>query len=203
MTGPQPPLNDPILIWQNQETEKTKMSIEEVRHKAQKFLAKTRFDNAIGFVFTLIAVIFCAVVLVEGRGAAPRVIAALVMTMMLVRVVRSLYFSYRKYGRIWHATTLGNDAALRTCLEFYRNELERQREMRREPAWQLAVTFLVIGWLARDAVLRSGAGLISIALPFVLFSAAAFILVLAVRKFEVRRLQAELDTLEKFEHEDS
>jgi hypothetical protein len=203
MTDRPPQLSDPKQIWQNQEMEKTKMSVEEIRRKAQRFLAKSRFDNAVHLVFALIVVGFCAVAFFAARATAARVIAAVVMMMLLVRVVRTLYFSYRKYGRLRPDTTRAGDAALTTCLEFYRNELERQRVIHREPAWQLAITFLVIGWLTRDAMLRSRADVIGLAVPFDLFSAAGFVVLLAVRKFQMRRVQAELDALDKFEQEDS
>jgi hypothetical protein len=197
----QPSERDPKNIWQSQETERTNMSVEEIRQKARKFLSKNRRDSAAGFAFTLVMIVFCAIVLLTARMTLPRIVAGLVMTMTLVQFTKALRFSYKKYGRIWPAPTLGGDAALTTCLEFYRNELERQREMRKVPTWQLAVTFLIIGWLTRDALLRTSPDLLRVALPFVLISAAGLILLLAVRKFEARRVQAELDALDRFEEE--
>jgi len=56
-------------------------------------------------------------------------------------------------------------------------------------------------WLTRDALLRTSPDLLRVALPFVLISAAGLTLLLAVRKFEARRVQAELDALDRFEEE--
>jgi hypothetical protein len=197
----QPLEGDPKNIWQNQKRESTNMSIEELRDKARKFLSKRKRDRAVELGFRLVAASFCGVVLLTARQPAARVIAGLVMAMMFADLGRMLVISYRKYGSFWPTMTLDRDAALTTCLNYYRTELVRSRELARHPAWQLAIAFLMVGVLLRDAFLRTSPELLAVALPFVLIAAAALIVLLGIRKFEARRLDAELDALDKFEQE--
>jgi hypothetical protein len=168
------------------------MSVEEVRQRAERFLSKSRRDRAAFFVFGAMVIVFCAIAAFAARLTSIRIIAALVAVMMLVRVVSTLYVN-----------RVTADAALTTCLQFYRNELERQRELARQPAWQLAVTFLIIGWLSREAWIRTSPEILRVAVPFILFAAAGLIVLLAVRKLQSRRIESELDALNRFEEKNN
>ena len=175
------------------------MSIEEIRRKAQRFLSKRRRDNAIGLAFSIIVIVFCMIAVLSATLLVARIVAGFVMIVMTVRLINTIYFSYRRYGTVWPAIRIGPEVALTTCLDFYRNELERQREFARQPTWQLAVTLFITGWLTRDALLNTSRDLFRVALPFVLLAAALLIVLLAVRKFEARRVESELAALDKFQ----
>jgi hypothetical protein len=192
---------DPKEVWQNQHTEKSTMSIEEVRLKADILSRKTRRDTAAAFAFDLVAIVFCGTVIVTARLLPARMIAALVMVMMLVSLCRNLYFSYRKHGSFSPALSRGPDTAVSTCLEFYRSELERQTQIMKQPAWQLAVAFLVIVWLLRSALVRISGDPLRIVIPVVLLAAAGVLGLLTIRKIEARRVQEEIDALRRFEEE--
>jgi hypothetical protein len=123
------------------------------------------------------------------------------MAMLLTSTVRNLYFSYRRSKSTWPGVNVGPNTALTSCLEFYRSELERLQEIARQPAWHLGAALLIIAWLTRNALMRTGTDPLRIVLPFVLLAAAGLIVLLAVRKFEVRRVQEEIDALDRFEEE--
>jgi hypothetical protein len=188
----QPPRRDLGDIWRNQETEKTTMSIEEVRIKAQKLLTRSRRDLFAISAFAVLAAVFCGFVLIYARLTPARIIGGVVMAMLLANTIRNLYLSRRR-----------NIAATAwaTCLEFYRNELERQREIGRLPIWQLVTALLIIGWLTRNALMRTGSDVLRAILPFVLIAAACLIVLLAIRKFGARHVQDELDALDAFSEE--
>jgi hypothetical protein len=190
----QPPERDPRSIWQNQETEKTSMSVEDVRAKAEKFLSRNRRELIARSTFALSAAVFCGLVLTIDRLTPARVIAGLITAMLLVGTIRSLYLAFVRTRGI-------PGSALTACAEFYRNELERQRAMARQPAWQLLTALLIIGWLMRNAWYWSSANPVRPILLFVLFLAAGLILLMAFRKLEARGVQEEIEALDRFEEE--
>ncbi len=120
------------------------------------------------------------------------------MVMLLASTARNLYVFYRRS----HAAPArsGTSASWSTCLEFYRTELERQRQIAMQPAWQLAAALLIIAWLTRRS-LYSGHDALRVLLPAVLLAAAGLIVWMAVRKFQARHVQDDLDALTRFEQE--
>jgi hypothetical protein len=69
-----------------------------------------------------------------------------------------------------------------------------------QPAWQLAAALLIIAWLSRRS-LYSGHDALRVLLPAVLLAAAGLIVWMAVRKFQARHVQNDLDALNRFEKE--
>ena len=197
----QPPEPDLKNIWQNQEMEKATMSIEEVRLKAQKIFYRRRRDLIARSVFVLLSAVFCGIFLATARMTPVRELAGFVMAILLASTIRNLYLSYvRSDGGL---STVGGspNTALTSCLEFYRGELERQREFARLPSWQLVTVLVIIVFLIRDALMRIGTDTHRFVLPFVLIAAAGLIVLTAVRKFEARRVQDDINALDTFEDE--
>jgi hypothetical protein len=197
----QPPNRDPRKIWQNQKTETTTMSVEEVRRKAEKFRNRNRRDLIARSAFAVIAAVFCGYVFFNARITSVGAIAGLVMAMLLTSTVRNLFLSRRRHINRTPDDT-GPNTALSSCVEFYRNELERQLEIARQPAWQLAIALLIIGWLTRNAWVRTSADPLRIVLLGVLFAAAGLTILLALRRFGARGVQDEIDALERLEGEE-
>ena len=188
-------------IWQNQETEKVIMSVEEVRLKASKFFRRKQLDLIARSAFVILAAVACGVFLMNARITSLRFVAGLVMAMLLIRTVWSLLRTYlhsRRDGPSDHAVS---NAAITSCIEFYRSELQAYREYARLPAWQLATILLIIAWMTRDSLMRSGTDPFRIVLPYVLLAAAGMIVLVAVRKFQARRVQDDIEALDNFEDE--
>jgi hypothetical protein len=79
-------------------------------------------------------------------------------------------------------------------------ELERRRQIAMQPTWQLAAALLIIAWLTRRS-LYSGNDALRGLLPVVLLAAAGLIVWMAVRKFQARHIQDDLDALNRFEQQ--
>ena len=79
--------------------------------------------------------------------------------------------------------------------------MQAYREYARLPAWQLATILLIIAWMTRDSLMRSGTDPFRIVLPYVLLAAAGMIVLVAVRKFQARRVQDDIEALDNFEDE--
>ena len=182
------PETDLRNLWQNMETESATVSLEQMRLKAQRFMKKNRHDLIARSAFAVVAAAFCGIVIFSVRAASIAAVAGLVMAMLLADTVRRLYIYYRA-GEPWSS-----------CLEFYRSELERQRQVAIQPAWQLAAALLIIAWLSRRSVMR-GPDSLRIMLPVVLIAAAGLIVLMVIRKLGTRRIQTEIDALNKFEEE--
>jgi hypothetical protein len=88
-----------------------------------------------------------------------------------------------------------------SCLDFYRSELERNREYARQPTWQLVTVMAIIVWMTRDALVRNSTDPFRVLLPYVLLAAAGMIVLMAVRKLQARRIQDDMDALDVFEDE--
>ncbi|HLQ77367.1 MAG TPA: hypothetical protein VK210_08430 [Terriglobia bacterium] len=195
----QPPEPDLRNIWQNQETEKTTMSIEDVRIKARRLMKRQQRDLIVRSAFAIIAVVFCGVVFMRARIATTGAIAGLVTAMLLASTARNLYLAFRRSRN--DALENSSNTALTSCLEFYRSELERQRQVARQPLWQLVAALLIVAWLVPRPLMRSNMDLLRAVLPVVLLAAAILIVLMALRKFQARRVQEDIDALDAFEEE--
>jgi hypothetical protein len=121
------------------------------------------------------------------------------MLMLLANTARSIHIQRWKSRQM--SPDISSGIAQMSCLEFYRAELERQREIARQPAWQLLTTLLVIAWLIRRAPMRFGMDVLRYVQPLVLIAAAVVVALLAIRKLDARRIQKDLDALDSFEKE--
>ena len=173
------------------------MSAQQMSLKTQEFLRKTHRDLIARSAFSVIAAAFCGIVFMSTRMSIG-LIAGVVMVMLLASTARNLYVFYRRS----HAAPAlsGTSASWSSCLEFYRTELERQRQIAMQPAWQLAAALLIIAWLTRRS-LHSGHDALRVLLPVVLLAAAGLIVWMTVRKFQARHVQDDLDALNRFEQE--
>jgi hypothetical protein len=188
-------------IWQNQETEKAIMSVEEVRLKAREFLQRKLRDLIARFAFVMLAGVSCGIFLMNARITSLRFVAGLVTAMLLTSAAVTLLRAYQRTRRTWPSVIAGPNAATNSCLEFYRSELERNREYARQPAWQLVTVLVIIAWMTRDALLRNSTDPFRIVLPYVLLAAAGMVVLVAVRKVQARRVQDDIDALDVFEEE--
>ena len=194
----EPDLKD---IWQNQETERTTMTVEEVRLNARKFLLRKQRDLIARSAFVILAAVSFGIFLINARFTSLRFLAGLITALLLTSTVWSLFRVYQRSRGTWSSVIAGPNAAMTSCLEFYRSELERNREYARQPAWQLVSVLVIIAWMTRDALMRNSSDPFRVLLPYVLLAAAGMIVLVAVRKFQTRRLQDDIDALHVFENE--
>lgn len=186
------PENDPKSIWQNQPTEPSVMTLETIRQKVRDLRAKTR-KQLLGNLAVLVFVVAC-----YGFGAKQFPAFRALFLLPIVWSLAGLYFLNRG---MWSAEMPG-DAALRTGLQFYREEMERRRALfRRTLVWGFGPIVLAIG-VFLVAIAKLGAqrgGLFPNAIPFMSLVVIWIVAYFFIRAKEQRQLQREIDELNDIE----
>ncbi len=115
------PKNNLQEIWQCQPVEGIKMSVEEIRGRATKFERKIWWRNLREYAAGAIATVLLGYFLAGAHGVLDRAAFALLITGM----------AYALYQLHRHGKSKEMPAAMGRgpSLEFYRNELERQRDL--------------------------------------------------------------------------
>jgi hypothetical protein len=194
---PEPGAPDPRKVWQNQPMEISKMSVSELRGKAQQRQRKARFETFKSVVVGLILLILFAWAFTRQHEWLSR-------AGLGVLSLWCLYFMYQTYRWIWPGPR-DPEAPLHTTLHSYRNELEKQRDYARHIWTRSGLTFCFLG-----LALFLAPGLIpALGNPRLLLSAAPFFALLLiwsvtffiVRRRSQRKLQGEIDELTALENE--
>jgi hypothetical protein len=189
------PMNDPRNIWQNQPKEPFKMSVDEMRLRAQRFQTKARIQVVYSIMAGLSMCVFFAWNSVRSHEVLSRVGFG-------VLSVWGIYAAYQAYKWIW-PSNVRPDAPVRTSLEFYRSELERRRDYRLHVWRRSGFTFCFVGLglalapafiaaLDNPRVLLNG-------LPFFVLLAIWFVAFFYGKKRGRNKLQQEIDELRGFE----
>ncbi len=131
------PGKDSRHIWQNQSTEVFKMSVEQLRHKAEERRSKARFETLVSIAIGLTLCMFFAWTFTTTHE----------LTMRLgfgVLTLWCLYVPYQAYKWIW-PRRFEPDLAPSTTLQSYRNELEKRRDYVRHIWRRAGLTFCFLG----------------------------------------------------------
>ncbi|HTU43672.1 MAG TPA: sigma-70 family RNA polymerase sigma factor [Bryobacteraceae bacterium] len=190
MTNEVPP-NDMRNVWQNQPMESTRMSVEELRHKAGKFQKRIQLRNLREYIAVLFVVVGFGFYLKWFPSVAMRVGSGLT-------IAAALYVAYQLH-RIGSAETLPEDCGFECCIDFHRRELERQRDLLRRIWWWYLgpfvpgmLVFLVGLQVAREPRFPHHG------IPFVVdlaFCALVFVLIGRLNQRTAHRLQRQIDDL--------
>ena len=180
------------------------MSATDLRRKALETQSKARFAA----VFTIImGIIFCVFFAWWSFARAHEILARTGFALVSLCMI---YLAYKTWPR-----NLPQDAPISTCIEFYRRELERERDYNHR-FWRsglpyltlLGVVMAAVGTGARNAppgwLLALGANKHPLlnALPFLLALAIWVVAFLLIRKKHGREnLQREIEELRAFERE--
>jgi hypothetical protein len=129
-------MDDPRNLWQNQEVEEMKLSVEELRAKAAKFQRRILRRNIREHVAALVVILFLARFLWETPDTVERIEYALL-------IAGAIYYMWHlwKWGS---AKLMPADMGRADCTRYYRGELERQRDLLRG-VWKWAIGPLVPG----------------------------------------------------------
>jgi len=115
------PNNNLQEIWQCQPVEGIKMSIEEIRGRATKFEKKIWWRNFREYAAGAIAIVVLGFSLASSHDVLDRVAFAL-----LIAGMAYVFYQLHRQGR---AKNLPAAMGLERSLQFYRNELQRQRDL--------------------------------------------------------------------------
>ena len=186
------PMHDPKKIWQDQPTEPIKMSLDEIRRKAQTLQTKSRLKVLAAMLIGLFLCIAFARMAVVVEDVIPRIGWGMLS-------LYGLYGVYHAFRWIWPGR-LAADATFSTSLEFYRKELERQRDYswrlwrRSGLAWAfLGLAFLVVIPVLMGAI--QNPRILVNAVPFCVMLGIWLVFFLSTRKRKQQELQQEIDEL--------
>jgi len=186
--------NDPRAIWQNQETDKSMMTLEEIRQRAQKLHEKT-LRVLLGWIATSLLIVGISVFgIVWIHSPAVR-------TLFAISIAWSLAGQVLVNRRRW-SSALTEEAVVSTGLKSYRMEVERQRYL--STRFLLCIfgpSALAIGTLMAQIVsFATERGDLSKALPFLTMLAIWIVGVFVVKIRDQRKLQCEIDDLNHIEN---
>lgn len=194
----EPPMNDPKTIWQNQPTEPSKMSLEEIRRRVKELQAKARKEFFLGCITMII---FFAFVALWHRRFHIQVYDPVYLVGYALSILWAIYVLYQmaKRSRI---RGLPSEAGFTTSIEFLRRELERRCDtLRRLRETLFGPILLAIGAFVLPIVIKAiqGPGLQN-TIPFFTLLATWIVAFLVIRNKELQKLRreiAELDAMTK------
>jgi len=192
MTNETPPNQDVRDVWQNQELEGIRMSIDEIRRKAGKFQKKILWRNGREYVAALVVVIFFGFQSWRTPDAMTRVGFGLAIAGLLY-VVWQLHHK-------GSSRSLPSEMGRASYLEFHRTELERQRDLLRS-VWRWYLGPLVPGLaVLMVAVARTNPGhlrhLGAFLAGYYSVVVLAFFFIWRLNESAARRLQRRIDELD-------
>lgn len=184
-------LNDnPKKIWQKQPKEAPTMTLEMIRQRASESRSKTRRELFGSIATVLIVVAICGFGIYHASSAVVR----LVFVAAIVWVLAGQGLLHRG---MWSASGPA-DATLKTGLEFYRRELERQQDLiGRVLRWSFGPVILSVGTLIVVLVeMATGRSLpIRSVMPFGSLFVIWVVAFLVRRSRGQRKLRQEIDEL--------
>ena len=188
------------ILWQSQPVDPKRFLPEEIRDKATRFQRKVRFRNLREYV----AAVF---VLVTFSGYAWKASTWLSKAGPALIVMGTLYITFQIYTRaaplqvpVHGPSGEGGANVTESCNQFYRRELERQRNLLRT-VWQWYLGPLVPGLLVMlvddfiDACVTGGVAIVA-SLSATLLTVLVFVGVWWLNAVGAKKLQREIDALE-------
>ena len=191
------PLNDLQSIWLNQPTEPLKMSSDTFLERARQRQSRSRFEARLSMSVGLACALFFAWTYTQTHGTLAQMGWGLLS-------LWGIYAAFHAYKWI-RPKSQPQSAAVSTCLEFYRGELERRRDHLQHRWWRSRLPVCILGMImviqgtgARNASPNPFMN----AIPFLgvlLLWAIAFFFV--KKKLGRENLQQEIEELRAFERE--
>lgn len=176
-------------LWQTQPTEGTKMTADAIRLRAGNFERKIARRNLRESVAALLVVAFFCYFFATSHNIPFRITWGLFIAGMIWVVVQ-----LRRKGT---PRTMPADLGSSTCLDFFRSELERQRDLVKD-VWTWYLVPLLPGYaaynMAHALTFRRPMGLAGLALLDVFF-AVMFVVLWKLNVYAARCLQRTIDEL--------
>ncbi len=183
-------MNSPQQIWQAQPVEGTKMSADAIRLRATKFERKISRRNLRETIAGIIVIVFFAFSFAATHEIALRTTWGL----FIAGVILVLINLRSQAGGSAMPAEMGGAS----CIEFFRAELERQRDALRS-VWKWYLAPVVPGYVALNVAfaLRFHYAGLGRLLLLDLFFVAMFVAIWWMNQSAARRLQRTIDDLPK------
>jgi len=167
------------------------MSANAVRAKAKRLESDIRRDTLIGLVLASVITLAGLIALTNVHQLEPggRVIIGIAVILVWFGACRE---TVRKKSRV-------SEADSRSCLEFYRHEIQRRRDHFAKPPWIL-IFALLLALFQFFAVARRFNGISGDLLRYPFALVVLTVIVVPIWKRQARKFQSELDELSKFEN---
>ncbi len=177
-------------LWQKQEVEEVRISVEELRAKAAKFQRRIQWRNLREQTACLIVIFVFGAMCVKTSQAVPRVSYVLI-------IVAALYIA-------WHLQARGAPRSLpaemgrANGIEFYRSELERQRNLLRSIwKWYLGPMLPGMALLITYAIVTAPPGRRTFPAVYAVVAAAFFWLVSLINQRAAERFNRQIAELDR------
>ncbi|MGZ7077012.1 MAG: hypothetical protein ACXVJL_13525, partial [Candidatus Angelobacter sp.] len=190
--------NDMKNVWRNQPVASVPISLAELQQKAEKLEQQIRRRNLREYAGSLIAMAIFGYYIWRFPGPMVRFGCVLVIAGVLV-----VLYQLHKRGA---ARIVPAGMAFRTCLDFHRRELERQRDLSRSVwTWYLlpfvpGMAIFLLGlflWTMKLPNAPAHARLITVSFSLTAaFVALVFIAIGKLNQWTARKLQREIDALD-------
>lgn len=181
-------------LWQEQPLEGIRMSAEEVRRKATRFEKRVYWRNAREYVAGCIAIAGFAYFFVRMDNSLLRIAFA----MIIVGVAYVMFQLFRKGA----TRTLPAAQTAEQCAQFFRSELERQRDLIGD-VWSWYIGPVIPGFVMLtigSAIANPRASHLVILGILDVLTAAFFVFVAKLNSRAARSLQRQIDELEASNH---
>lgn len=129
-------MDDPRKIWQTQEVEEMKFSVEELRAKAAKFQHRVQRRNLREYVAALVMIVFFGF----AYRNTPQIIPRIAFAWLIAAAIFYIWY-LRRRGSM---RRIPADIGSADCFRFYRNALEKQRDLLRN-VWKWVLSPIIPG----------------------------------------------------------
>jgi hypothetical protein len=183
-------MDDLRNLWQNQEVEEVRISVDDLRVKAGKFQSRIRWRN----LGEQAACLFVITVFGSMSFMTPQTIPRISFALM---IAGAIYVAWRiqKWGS---PKVLPANLGRANCVEFYRGELERQRNLA-SGIWKWYLGPLIPGMslLVVYGICVAPSGLRWFPIAYAVAAAACFWLVGWLNQCAARRLEGQIAELDR------
>ena len=184
-------LDNPQQIWQSQPVEGTKMSVQAIRLRAGKFERKIARRNLRESIIAVVVIGFFGYFL----ATTPEILLRITWGLFIVGMIWITINLHRKGT----PRTMPADMGGSSCLEFFRSELERQRDLIQN-VWPWHLAPLVPGYLALNVAYIFGSHRLVLWTGLAVLNAlfvASFVGVWKLNQRAARCLQRSIDDLNR------
>jgi hypothetical protein len=188
-----PSPDDIKTLWRNQMTEQPQISLERFRRKARKLRKKARREVYRMGAMTAVLVLFALFAMTQAQQTAQRVGLGIVAVWGLVLP----FVAQRKL----RTAAQESDATLAASIDFYRQQLERHRDYRKQ-MWLWVVAPLFLGAAAFfSPILLEHPKLAPNVLPFTILLALWAVALFVLSRRQLDKLRRKLDALDELRKE--
>ncbi len=180
-------MNDLQKTWQEQPEEAKKVSMDEIQRRARKLEAEARWKSRAGTVIGIFLGVSFAWTAVRTQATIPRIGFA-------VLSLWSLYVVWFTYKWVWPARVAA-DRTSNASLDYYRAELERQRDNARHIWRRSGLTWCFVGLALVIEKALINPRLLKNAIPLFVILAIWFVAFFVLKKRNAEKLKREIDDL--------